>query len=289
MMKTQIFLAMAIAAILPNSHCKTLAEGLRDNLANTKTNPTKENIMSLATEIAGNRKHIRLLDEDAKSATDDGVRELCQIPGHARYFADELESKRASFPPDDYKLEYHELCITYLANTLRYLPSPETVKVLGGYLSDERDAPPDDPRDWNGEPYYASVSRNAATGLAMLGLRDCPLPERVICHLDFEPMAKARAWYEEIESGKRAFSFRGQSVEYRFKPDGTWVTTPIANPPDDAPAPPPAKPAQPAPHQPPANTPTTVSNPLWPWITGGVLTVLAAVAYLLKSRTSHAG
>jgi hypothetical protein len=35
--------------------------------------------------------------------------------------------------------------------------------------------------------------------------------------------------------GKRAFSFKGQTVEYCFKPDGTWDTIPIANPPDDGP------------------------------------------------------
>ena len=37
-------------------------------------------------------------------------------------------------------------------------------------------------------------------------------------------IADTRAWWEEIKSGKRAFSYKGQKVEYRFKPDGTWET-----------------------------------------------------------------
>ena len=40
----------------------------------------------------------------------------------------------------------------------------------------------------------------------------------------FHMIADTRAWWEEIKSGKRAFSYKGQKVEYRFKPDGTWET-----------------------------------------------------------------
>ncbi len=37
---------------------------------------------------------------------------------------------------------------------------------------------------------------------------------------------------------RRSFSFKGQKVEYRFKPDGTWETFAMTNPPDDGPKPP---------------------------------------------------
>jgi len=173
-MKTQMFLAMAIAAILPNSHGKTLAEGLRENLANTKANPTKENVMSLATEIAGNRKHVRLLDEDARSLTDVAVCELCQIPGHARYFADELERKWEIAKEDPWgvgkRCSYDFERRTYLVQTLPHLPSPETVMVLGSYLEDERDAPPTgyQPSDCNPIPQNSVL---AAWGMSLLGVR----------------------------------------------------------------------------------------------------------------------
>jgi hypothetical protein len=44
-------------------------------------------------------------------------------------------------------------------------------------------------------------------------------------------------WYEEVKSGKRTFSFKGQVMEYRFRQDGTWETFPISHPPVDAPKP----------------------------------------------------
>ena len=42
-----------------------------------------------------------------------------------------------------------------------------------------------------------------------------------------------RFWWEEVKTGRKAFSFKGQNVEYRFKSDDTWETLPITNPPDD--------------------------------------------------------
>jgi hypothetical protein len=48
-------------------------------------------------------------------------------------------------------------------------------------------------------------------------------------------LAATRTWWEQIRSGQRTFSFKGQGVEYRFKPDGTWDTIRIANPADDDP------------------------------------------------------
>jgi len=70
--------------------------------------------------------------------------------------------------------------------------------------------------------------------LGKIGLRNAP-PTKLYIFQDREVLDENREWWREIESGRKTFSFRGQSVEYRFKPDGTWDTTPIANPPDDGP------------------------------------------------------
>jgi hypothetical protein len=138
----------------------------------------------------------------------------------------------------------------------------------------------------------------AMKSLCDLGIEGCPVPpprssfsQRSAKHV--ASLETMRKWYAAIQSGENPFSFKGQSVEYRFKPDGTWVSTPIANPPDDAPAPPPAKarPSTPAqsPSSPPAAVPAPASRSIWLWITGGVLTVLAALGYFLKSRKSPVG
>ena len=103
-------------------------------------------------------------------------------------------------------------------------------------------------------------------------------------------------WYAEIKSGKRTFSFKGQSVEYRFNPNGTWETLAMANPPDDGLKPQPSKPeaARPeksAPPPPPAreaparpSSTTTVSRSIYGWVIGCGILVLAAIAVLFKRR-----
>jgi hypothetical protein len=103
-----------------------------------------------------------------------------------------------------------------------------------------------------------------------------------------EALASYRAWWEEVKSGQRTFSFKGQVVEYRFRPDGTWDTIPIANPPVDGPD-----------ENPPAATdsgkrdapPTTVGfvksddHTLWWWVAGAVgMLVALAIALFRKSR-----
>jgi hypothetical protein len=104
-----------------------------------------------------------------------------------------------------------------------------------------------------------------------------------------------RKWYAAIKSGKQPFSFKGQSVEYRFKPDGTWTTTPIANPPDDAPKPvPPTKPpppakASPPPVAPPPPPPPEPAGIPWLWIGAGALLLITALARLVALRGRRAG
>jgi hypothetical protein len=112
-----------------------------------------------------------------------------------------------------------------------HMPSPETISVLGAYLYDERDAKPE--RNWTPENAHL-----AAYALSRIGLRDfqfegAPVANSLTIWPDLKQLPDYRAWWEEIKSGQRTFSFKGQAVEYRFKPDGTWDTIPITNPPDD--------------------------------------------------------
>jgi hypothetical protein len=85
-----------------------------------------------------------------------------------------------------------------------------------------------------------------------------------------------------VKSGRKTFSFKGQAVEYRFNPDGTWETIPIANPPDDAPS----KSETPAVEKPVSRPPPAkaVENPKppgisWAWIVGSLIAVLAGLIW----------
>ena len=214
---------------------------------------------------------------------------LLSIPGHAQYFADLIEAERAKLSPKNFRNDYDQDRFRYLRETMVHLPSPETVKVLGHYLADDRDIPP--PERWDDGGPTPANSIIAMEALLCLELRDAPYPPgRYLERTRFLPAV--RAWFAPIQSGETTFSFKGQAVEYRFKPDGTWVSTPIANPPDDAPKPLPSqtqprehsKPT-PQPDPPPAAAATSHLPPWpWPWLATGALAMLAAAWYFLKSR-----
>ena len=214
-------------------------------------------------------------------------RDLLATPGHARYFADLVEAERAAFQAGGYRGDDDRHCCWYLRDTLRHLPSPETVGVLGAALDDERDAvrADDDVSDGTPAPSNAILAANT---LCDLGIRGAPLPEgKYLGYASTDKLATVRAWFAPIKSGEQPFSFKGKAEEHRFKPDGTWTTTPIANPPDDGPKPQAPK-APVRGHSPPsAGSPPAAESgpsPPWPWLAGGGLAVLAAAWYFLKSR-----
>jgi len=209
--------------------------------------------------------------------------DLISISGHAQYFADEIERERETvqyLPPNVGPRVSYDTDRNRLFDVLAHLPSPETVRVLGNYLDDERDlalVPPHKPGAIDvtgGSPANAAL---AATALTQMGIRNPPVGKREYISDFREPASRWKAWYEEVKTGKRPFSFVGQKVEYRFKPDGTLDTLAMANPPDDAPKPPPTRDRA---KEQPATGPNPPSRTVWPWIIGGTLAVLIAAVWL---------
>jgi hypothetical protein len=164
-------------------------------------------------------------------------RELLSIPGHAQYFANEIKGEQklvAKYPTSTGPRVGYDFNRAMYFNTLAHLPSPETISVLGDFLSDDIDTPREriSPHsDWGENPRANSFASSFT--LSTIGLRDAPVDMKEYDASPEAHLAKTRAWWEEIKSGMRTFSFKGQAVEYRFKPDGTWDTIAIANPPDD--------------------------------------------------------
>jgi hypothetical protein len=127
-----------------------------------------------------------------------------------------------------------------------HLPSPETLKALGDYLDDFQDTKnPHTPIEQQSIFNYKisggctiptdDLPWLSTYAIAHIGLRNPPLMNKLIsdCSLSHYGDATSlwktsREWYQEVKSGKRTFSFLGQNVEYRFKPDGTWETLPLA-------------------------------------------------------------
>jgi hypothetical protein len=157
---------------------------------------------------------------------------LISTPGHAKYFADEVERfrKEVQHLPRGNQVGYDRERQWLIAETLRHLPSPETIQVLGNYLDDERDTPPE-------LVFLPENSFLGCVALSEIGLRNPPVSARPGMHNWREELVKQKAWYAQVKAGAIPFSFVGQKLEYRFKPDGTWDTLAMANPPDDGPRP----------------------------------------------------
>jgi hypothetical protein len=186
---------------------------------------------------------------------------VVSIPGHAEYFRDEIEKERAALKPNQFRGSYDDKRRLFFEE-LSHLPSAESIKVLGGYLSDERDAEKEavwEPVDL----FLIGVEPNsdhAREALKKIGLRNTSFAEPDVgewpsptsystreeyMRVKFRYLVALRearlkpwlAWYAEVKDGRRTFSFKGQKVGHRLKPDGTWETITLANPPDDGPKP----------------------------------------------------
>lgn len=231
--------------------------GLRRLLNEAKDDPTKENLMRLADKIKGSYRYQSKITSSALEATNEVRDGLCKIPGHARFIAEEIERKRSEFNLNNDFRACHDPSILRYFQTLAHLRSPESVQVLGNYLNDERDAAKEASWDSHGMLWgIHPMSTKAADSLMAIGLRDLGFTEPSV-----EPQPSAndyagkdewrkamfehyvaaretrlepwRTWWQDVKNGRKAFSFTGQAMEFRFKPDGTWETIPILNQPVD--------------------------------------------------------
>lgn len=246
-------------------------------LANSQLNNPKYRIQELwlGLKNMGFRKET----EGHSSAVDqiylDIQLTLLAIPGHAQHFADAIEKERKEVEDVRFNLgpriDYDRNRMWYF-ETLAHLPSPEMVKVLGEYLSDERDRHEMTPEETKGQSCISGGSTGnssySAKALENCPLRNKPYRKGTLHDID-EAKSSWRAWWEQIKSGGKTFSFAGQEVEYRFKPDGTWETIALTNPSSDAPK-----------STKRFNSLPSRTGDSWPWIVGTTLMGLALVAWL---------
>lgn len=151
--------------------------------------------------------------------------ELLSVPGHATYFADELE--RLIADPVNRTTDIRQRR-WYIEETLVHLPSPETIWVLGNYLSDERYTPKPGVDNSGGTRQNSYL---ATTALRRIGLRESDdfirtKGNRITIRADVDNCLR---WWSEVKSGQRPFSFNGENVEYRFNGDGTWEAVALSD------------------------------------------------------------
>lgn len=258
----------------------------RQVVANSTNLPPEQAIELLGQAVvqAGNTRIYQV--KERLEVYDAATSALVSIPGHAEYFSNRIREAYEPLKDPNRKggtINVAEREMLYGFGTLKHLTSPETVKVLGEMLSETWALTPK-PGDEYTPP---ALAKPAVETLGALGIRDAPW--RPIRSSGDLPGANPawQAWYDDVKAGRKAFSFKGQAVEYRFKQDGTWDTVPITNPPDDALRIPSTKTAGPS------NNPRTVDKMETPkqmlqrrWLWTGItaIAVLGLLAFSLRQR-----
>lgn len=152
--------------------------------------------------------------------------ELVSIPGHAEHYRRKMEEGMARFEatPEGRRsllMGAFGSKQSEIFQALEVMPSPETVKVLGDYLSDERgwdsekghEIPTDDEGNIDGEGLVNVQRKNcnvAVSSLARL-IENPPESENVY---PTAALPAWRLWYNQVKAGNRTYRFKGDTTEY---------------------------------------------------------------------------
>ncbi|MFD0895476.1 hypothetical protein KBB96_19925 [Luteolibacter ambystomatis] len=200
---------------------------------------------------------------------------LISRPGHAEYFGNMIrtitEAELAGTST------YHSTERWWQYETLQQLPSPETVKVLGELLFDERG------KQYNDDPVRDSRlphanCRYAAKSLAVL--IDKPPYDAKLNPSSDSALDAWRLWYQQVKAGTRTFRFKGSPIAYSLS--GPATDKPEADHPSSR-----GQTGTGAKAASPADGNVTAVAPeksLWPRIAAGVAALLALLGGWLAFR-----
>ncbi len=238
----------------------------------------------------------KALPDDTQAIEDSAHRELVEkiravvleTPGHAEYFANRIREARKKVDeasPEDQGQFWHPLNNEqmYGFQTLGQLPSPETIRVLGEFLYDERGLFP----KYN--PALQDRARNrgenansdrALMTLARMPLIFKPVQPRIRNHVIYDEDINAwRLWYEQIKAGTRTFRFEGDPQEYSLAGPVSEARVPQG---DGASRKAPRSPAEAS------ASPLDEKKSLPVWSLVGASLLLATALWLATRRNSHA-
>lgn len=164
---------------------------------------------------------------------------LMSIPGHAEYYAKQIEVARAKDEAENkhqVALGYGPSSTTYdryrmgAFETLANLPSAETVKVLGEFLYDERDYQEVSPTLRNDDIREFGTNAGAAAA-ALSNLRiDFQRTKQDAGKPHYLPVETWKLWYEQVKAGTRTFRFEGDPHEYNLSgPVGMVMAAPVTD------------------------------------------------------------
>jgi hypothetical protein len=145
---------------------------------------------------------------------------LLAIPDHAKYHGERIleaqrEVRKAVADPETHgpAWAHFERVRTEGFETLKHLPSPETVRVLGDMLSNEWRSPIPIQSDL---PLDGPLAHYALRALAQVPLVNKPAPVENSSDAA-QNLRTWQLWYEQVKAGTRTFRFEGDPKEYSLR------------------------------------------------------------------------
>lgn len=147
-------------------------------------------------------------------------KKLLSIPGHAEWYRDDLLARYRKWEQTEnptmasYWNDFDRQR-GWTFETLKEMPSVETVRVLGEMLGDEEDgygteAPPG-----------ANLDHWAAAALTVIGIESPPFPPPEFAwrwrRMSDSKLKAWRLWYGQVKAGNRTFRFEGDETEYTLE------------------------------------------------------------------------
>jgi hypothetical protein len=138
------------------------------------------------------------------------------IPRYAQYFADQIKQEQDSVKgiksETNSRNIYDAHRASYFNEILIYLPSPQTVRVLGEFLEDDLDYE-STRREYTRRGFDIKANSDyAMEALIGIELKNSPLKERT--QDPDKDIITWRSWYAKVKAGTLTFSFIGDSTEY---------------------------------------------------------------------------
>ncbi|GAA5481023.1 hypothetical protein Hsar01_00228 [Haloferula sargassicola] len=169
------------------------------------SDPSTENMEKLSRGIEKMRRPVIFPTEERFVVRDELVQAMLSIPGSVGFFEKKYYQAKKEWKAGSLRQQEYIDVIGETIGTIRYLPSPESVRVLGNLIDDQERLTADE------------VERMPVAFWALRGLMNL-IEDGPVYSDDYVEQIIDRKmwvlWFEQVKAGTRTFRFKGDPQPY---------------------------------------------------------------------------